>query len=164
MALGAGGPLQALKHKGKVRAACLQLAQQVGIVDHVRKHRKPPVQQIAACGRQLAFLQAGGAPSQPSAAAVNVRKHTIVVAQMMDMYLTSHTTLGCGECSSQITAASRAAHLEQEEDLGGAVVGLELGARHGDGAVRVEGQHRLLVEAPVVLQRLLVHGDLQTGE
>jgi len=48
-------------------------------------------------------------------------------------------------------------HLQQEEELGGGVVGLELGTRHGQSAVGVEGQHRLLIEATIVLQVLLVH-------
>ena len=51
-------------------------------------------------------------------------------------------------------------YLEEPEDLRGAGVGLKLAAREGHGAVRVEGQHWLVVESAGVLQRLLIEGRL----
>lgn len=51
-------------------------------------------------------------------------------------------------------------HLEQEEDLAGARVGIKLLAGQCQGAEGVEGQLRILVEAPHILQRLLIDGLL----
>lgn len=51
-------------------------------------------------------------------------------------------------------------HLEQEEELGAAVVGFELATRHCQRAVCIERQHRLLIESTIVLEVLLVHWHL----